>query len=224
MRIIVIEDNKKLANSLKRAIEQEGYAVDLCFDGLMGEKRMETSYRDYDLLILDLMLPGKDGIAICNSLRKAGIMTPILMLTAKDTIGDKVLGLDNGADDYLVKPFVLEELLSRIRALSRRPHVALSPELKVGDLILYTVRQEVYMGKIKIDFTLKEFRLLEFFMTRPNQLITRQDIIDHLYDFSFNPFSRVMDMHISNVRNKLKKQKHEITLETVRGVGYRLKA
>jgi OmpR-family two-component system manganese-sensing response regulator len=128
MRILVIEDNEKLAHSLKRAIEQEGYAVDCINDGLAGEKRMEVNHKDYDLLILDLMLPGKDGIEICKSLRKEGIMTPILMLTAKDTVKDKVLGLDSGADDYLVKPFALEELLSRVRALSRRPKEALSPD------------------------------------------------------------------------------------------------
>jgi DNA-binding response OmpR family regulator len=224
MRILVIEDNEKLAHSLKRAIEQEGYAVDCINDGLAGEKRMEVNHKDYDLLILDLMLPGKDGIEICKSLRKEGIMTPILMLTAKDTVKDKVLGLDSGADDYLVKPFALEELLSRVRALSRRPKEALSPELRVGELVMYPARQEAYSGKNKINLTLKEFRILEFFMVRLGQIVTRQEIIDHVYDFSFNPFSRVMDVHINNLRNKLQKQKNEITLETIRGVGYRLRA
>ena len=223
MRILVIEDNQKLAKSLKRAIEQEGYAVDFCYDGLAGEKQMEISHRDYDLLILDLMLPLKDGIAICKTLRERKIMTPILMLTAKDTVSDRVLGLDSGADDYLVKPFALEELLSRIRALARRPHVVLKPELKVGELFLNVASQKVFMGKKELELTLKEFRILEYFMTRPNELITRQEIIDHLYDLSFNPFSRVMDMHVSNLRNKLHKQKYEIILETVRGTGYRLR-
>ncbi|MDE2030724.1 MAG: response regulator transcription factor [Patescibacteria group bacterium] len=224
MRILIIEDNQKLADSISRGLQQEGYATDYITNGLDGEKRMIMSHSDYDLLILDLMLPGKSGLDICATLRKKEIMTPIIMLTAKDTIDDKVTGLDIGADDYLVKPFSFEELLSRVRALSRRQRSTLLPNLQVGNLTLNKSTQEVYLKNKKIDLTLKEFCLLEFFMSHPSEVLTRQKIIDHLWDFNFNPFSRVMDVHINNLRNKLSKHRHGPILETIRGVGYRLKA
>ena len=224
MRILIVEDNKKLADSISRGMRQEGYAADYLLDGLEGEKRMLVSHADYDILILDLMLPGKDGLEICANLRANGIMTPIIMLTAKDTVNDKITGLDTGADDYLVKPFSFEELLSRVRALGRRVRTTLLPNLKVGELTLDTSKQEVSMGNKKINLTLKEFRILEYFMSHPDQVVTRQKIIDHLWDFNFNPFSRVMDVHINNLRNKLESHTHGPTLETIRGVGYRLRA
>jgi DNA-binding response OmpR family regulator len=192
-------------------------------DGLEGEKRVVMNQTDYDILILDVGLPGKNGINIALSLREKGIMIPILMLTARDTLEDKVAGLDSGADDYLVKPFAFEELLSRVRALSRRQRTTLPPDLTVGSLTLKTSAQEVYIGEVKIDVTLKEFRILEFFMTHPGEVLTRQKIIDHLWDYHFNPLSRVMDVHINNLRNKLQSHNHGPTLETIRGVGYRLK-
>ena len=224
MRILIIEDNKKLADSISRGFRQEGYAADYLLDGLEGEKRILLNHHDYDLLVLDLMLPGKGGIEICTSLRENGIMIPIIMLTAKDTVGDKIQGLDSGADDYLVKPFSLEELLSRVRALSRRVRTTLLPNIQVGNLTLNASTQEAYIGNKKINLTLKEFRILEFFMAHPGQVIERQKIIDHLWDFNFNPFSRVMDVHINNLRNKLEEHKNGPILETIRGVGYRLKA
>jgi DNA-binding response OmpR family regulator len=150
-------------------------------------------------------------------------MVPIIMLTARDTLEDKVLGLDSGADDYLVKPFAFEELLSRVRALARRQRSTLPPELRVGQMVLMPASQEVSIGGQKINLTLKEFRILEFFMSSPGQVLTRQKIIDHLWDFQFNPLSRVMDVHINNLRNKLQSHKHGPSLETIRGVGYRLK-
>ena len=223
MRILIIEDNQKLADSLTRGLCQEGYAADYLVRGDDGERRMIMSHNDYDLLILDINLPGKNGIDICYSLREKGIMTPIIMLTARDTTEDKIIGLDSGADDYLVKPFSFEELLSRVRALSRRPQAALLPTLEVGDLILNPKTQEVTQGKNKLKLTLKEFRILEFFMSKPNEVINRQQIIDHLWDFQFNPFSRVVDVHINNLRNKLKNN-HGTALETVRGIGYKLRA
>jgi DNA-binding response OmpR family regulator len=192
-------------------------------NGLEGEKRILMNQSDYDVLILDISLPGKNGIDICTTLRERQIMIPIIMLTARDTVPDKVLGLDSGADDYLVKPFSFEELLSRVRALSRRQRTTLLPELHVGELTLKPSAQEVYLGDKKMDLTLKEFRILEFFMSHPDQVLSRQKIIDHLWDFHFNPLSRVMDVHINNLRNKLK-NKHGTTLETIRGVGYRLRS
>ena len=223
MRILVIEDNQKLADSISRGLRQEGYAVDYVLNGIEGEKRMLIHRSDYDLLILDLMLPGKGGVDICVTLREEGIMTPIIMLTAKDTVDDKVFGLDSGADDYLVKPFSFEELLSRVRALVRRPRATLLPTLQIGELTLNPGTQEVYIENKKIDLTLKEFRLLEFFMTYPGQVITRQKIIDHVWDFNFNQFSRVMDVHINHVRNNLRLHPHGPILETIRGIGYRLR-
>jgi DNA-binding response OmpR family regulator len=224
MRILVVEDNKKLAASLKRGLEGEGYAVDALHDGKEAENRLLMSHADYDLVILDLSLPSMDGIALCAELRTRAITLPILMLTARDAIDDKIVGLDSGADDYLVKPFAFEELLSRIRALSRRPRTAHMPELTVGSLVLHPATQEIYAGEQKIELTLKEFRILEYFMQHPNEVLNRQRIIDHLWDFSFNPLSRVMDVHINNLRNKLEKQGYGTSIETIRGVGYRLSA
>ncbi len=223
MRILVIEDNQKLADSISRGLAQEGYAANYLLDGIEGEKRMLVSHTDYDLLILDLMLPGKGGLEICTTLREKGIMTPIIMLTAKDTVRDKVSGLDSGADDYLVKPFSFDELLSRVRALARRERKTLLPALQVGELTLNPSTQEACAGKKKLNLTLKEFRMLEYFMAHAGEVLPRQQIIDHLWDFNFNQFSRVMDVHINNLRNKLEAHKHGPILETIRGVGYRLR-
>ncbi|MDE1924905.1 MAG: response regulator transcription factor [Patescibacteria group bacterium] len=222
MRILVIEDNQKLADSLSRGLRQEGYAADYLTNGEDGERRMLMSHDDYDILVLDINLPGKNGLEVCQSLREKHIMTPVIMLTSRDTTKDKIIGLDSGADDYLVKPFSFEELLSRVRALSRRPRTTLPPDLEVGDLVLRPAAQEVLKNGKKLDLTLKEFRLLEFFMSKPDEVINRQQIIDHLWDFQFNPLSRVMDVHINNLRNKLKH--NGTTLETVRGIGYRLRS
>ena len=223
MRILIIEDNQKLGDSLTRGFSQEGYAADYLARGEDGEKRLIMDHKDYDVVILDITLPDKNGVDVCRSLRERGIMTPIIMLTARDTLQDKVIGLDSGADDYLVKPFEFEELLSRVRALSRRPHATLPPNLVVGDLTLKPSTQEAFRDDKKLELTLKEFRLLEFFMSKPNEVVNRQQIIDHLWDFQFNPLSRVMDVHINNLRNKLS-SKYGTVLETVRGIGYRLRA
>lgn len=219
----MIEDNQKLADSISRGLRQEGYAADYLTNGLEGEKRILVSREDYDLVILDINLPGKDGISICHNVREKAIMIPIIMLTARDTVQDKIVGLDSGADDYLVKPFSFDELLSRVRALSRRPRTGLPPTLNVGEFTLNPATQEVFRDKKKLELTLKEFRLLEFFMSKPNEVINRQQVIDHLWDFQFNPFSRVVDVHINNLRNKLKNN-HGTPIETIRGIGYRFRA
>ena len=223
MRILIIEDNIKLVNSLKRGFEQEGYAADAVLDGEEGERKAIMGKSDYDAIILDVSLPKKSGLEVCRTLRENKCMTPIIMLTARDTVQDTIAGLDIGADDYMVKPFSFEELLSRVRALTRRPRITLAPDLVFGTLVLKAKTQEVFQENKKVDLTLKEFRILEFFMSRPDEVINRQALVDHLWDFQFNPMSRVMDVHINNVRNKLK-IKHGTTLETVRGIGYRLKA
>lgn len=223
MRILVIEDNQKLADSLTRGFTQEGYAADYLLNGEEGERRLMVSHNDYDVVVLDVTLPGKSGLEVCRTLREQGIMIPIIMLTSRDTVEDRITGLDSGADDYLVKPFSFGELLSRVRALTRRPRASLPPDYVVGDLVLKPSSQEVFKAKKKIDLTLKEFRLLEFFMSKPGEVVNRQQIIDHLWDYQFNPLSRVIDVHINNLRNKLG-TKHGTILETVRGLGYRLKA
>ncbi len=224
MHILIIEDSAKLAKSLKTGLEQEGYAADYFLDGLEGEKHLMLNYQDYDLLILDLMLPNRSGLEICKNIRDKNILMPIIMLTAKDTTEDKIFGLDIGADDYMVKPFSFNELLSRIRALSRRPRELLSVELTVGDVVLNPSTNKVYYNGREILLTLKEFRLLEYFMIHAGQVLTRQQILDHLWDFSFDTFSRVVDVHINNLRTKLNKKNNEDIIETIRGVGYRFKA
>jgi DNA-binding response OmpR family regulator len=224
MRILIIDDEEKLAKSLKRGLERSGYAVDYLLDGESGERRIELYKGDYDLVILDLMLPGKNGFEVCAEMRKNGITTPVLILTARDATDDKVKALDSGGDDYLVKPFSFEELLARVRALLRRPQAALPDELKVGQLILKPAQREVYRDGKKVELTLKEFELLYFLMRNPNKVLNREDIYVHLWDFAANSLSNIIDVHIKNLRKKLGDDRNEKILETVRGVGYRLKA
>jgi DNA-binding response OmpR family regulator len=224
MRILIIDDEEKLAKSLKRGLERSGYAVDYLLDGESGERRLELYKNDYDLVILDLMLPGKNGFEVAASMRKQGLTTPVLILTGRDATDDKVKALDSGADDYLVKPFSFEELLARVRALLRRPQAALPDELKVGQLTLKPAQREVYRDGRKVDLTLKEFELLYFLMRNPNKVLNREDIYVHLWDFAANSLSNIIDVHIKNLRKKLGDDGNEKILETVRGVGYRLKA
>lgn len=224
MRILIVEDNKKLADVIKRGLEKEGFAVDCLMDGETGEKRMLVNHSEYDLLILDVMLPQKDGVAVCRSLRDRGISTPILMLTAKVSTEDKVLGLDSGADDYLSKPFSFNELVARIRALLRRPSEPLPEELRAKDLFLNTVTRSVSRGGKEIPLTLKEFMVLEYLLRHPNQAITREQLYDHAWDFAAVPFSNTIDVHLKNLRKKIDDGHTEKLLETIRGVGYKLKS
>lgn len=223
MRILIVEDEEKLAVSLKKGLEKEGYAVDYIMDGESGERRIVINHKDYDLVILDLMLPGKDGFQICRSVREQHITTPILVLTARDATDDKVAALDAGADDYLVKPFSFEELMARVRALLRRPEQALPNQLVVHDLILDTTTRKVTRKDKEINLTLKEFNLLEYLMRNADQVLTREQILDHLWDFAFDSFSNVVDVHIKNLRKKIDGNYNEKLLETIRGVGYRIK-
>lgn len=223
MRILIVEDEVKLAQSLKKGLEREGYAVDYILDGESGQRRIEINHKDYDAIVLDLMLPKKDGFEICKSVREQNIVTPILVLTARDATDDKVTALDAGADDYLVKPFSLEELSARLRALLRRPEQLIPQELEVRDLRLDPVTRKVYRNGNEIPLTLKEFSLLEYLMRHPDQVLTREQILDHLWDFAFDSFSNVVDVHVKNLRKKVDGDYHEKLLETIRGVGYRIK-
>ncbi len=223
MRILIVEDEEKLALSLKKGLEKEGFAVDYIMDGDAGERRIIISHKDYDLIILDLMLPGKDGFQICRAVREQQINVPILVLTARDATDDKVAALDAGADDYLVKPFSFEELMARTRALLRRPEQTLPNELVVHDLKLDTTTRKVTRKGKEINLTLKEFNLLEYLMRNADQVLTREQILDHLWDFAFDSFSNVVDVHVKNLRKKIDCTYHEKLLETIRGVGYRIK-
>ena len=223
MRILIVEDEEKLAQSLKKGLEKDGYAADYVTDGEAGQRRIEMSHKDYDAVILDLMLPKKDGFEICRAIRAQDITIPVLILTARDATDDKVYALDAGADDYLVKPFSLSELQARLRALLRRPEQVLPTELAVKDLRLNTTTRKVHRKEKEIPLTLKEFGLLEYLMRHPNQVMTREQILDHLWDFAFDSFSNVVDVHMKNLRKKVDGESNEKLLETIRGVGYRIK-
>ena len=224
MRILILEDEEKLAKSLELGLENEGFIAQYYLDGLEGENYINLNQDSIDLVILDVMLPQKDGLAVCQSLRAENINIPILMLTAKSTTEDKILGLNSGADDYLIKPFSFDELLARVRTLLRRPSKILPIELKVGNLVLNTTSRKVIYGNKEIVLTLKEFMLLEYFMSHPNQVLNREQILDSLWDVNFDSFSNIVDVHIKNLRKKLNYfEENEEILETVRGLGYRLK-
>lgn len=224
MKILIIEDNEKLASAIKRGLEQEGFAADYLLDGESGEKRITFGIHDYDLVILDIMLPKRDGITVCKNWRENNITIPVLMLTAKDTTEDKIAGLDCGADDYLIKPFSFDELVARVRALLRRPKEILPEKLKVRDIVLDVNTRKVTRAGKEIPLALKEFMILEYMMRHPNQVITRDELYDHAWDFAANAFSNTVDVHIKNLRKKIDFNYNEKLLETIRGVGYRLKA
>ncbi len=221
MRILLIEDNKRLNDSLRLTFEDDGYAVDSAFDGLDGE---EMGLMDvYDIIILDVMIPGKNGIEVCKSIRNKRVTTPILMLTARDALDDRVLGLDSGADDYLVKPFEVNELRARIRALFRREAGSKSGILQIGDLILDPAFHSVVRGGQNIDLTAKEFALLEYLMRHPNYLVTREMAEGHLWNYENFVASNVVDVYIRRLRRKIDDPFAEKLLETVRGAGYRIR-
>jgi DNA-binding response OmpR family regulator len=221
MRLLLVEDNKRLSDSLRMTLEDDGYAVDVAYDGLDGE---EMGLMDaYDIVILDIMLPGKDGIEVCKALRNKRVRTPVLMLTARDALEDRVLGLDSGADDYLVKPFEVDELRARIRALLRRESVAKTGSLQIGDLILDPAMHTVKRGDQPIELTAKEFSLLEYMMRHPNHLITREMAEEHLWSYENIVASNVVDVYIRRLRRKIDDPFEVKLLETLRGAGYRIR-
>jgi len=222
MRILVVDDDRRLCAIIKRGLLEEAYAVDLAYDGEEGEYLAEVN--PYDLIILDIMLPNKDGIEVCQELRAKKINTPILMLTAKDTVEDRVTGLDTGADDYLVKPFAFSELLARVRALLRREGISKSPELRVRDLTLNTLTRQVWRGQRPIELTTKEYVILEYIMRHPNVVVTRTMIEEHAWDYDFDSLSNLVDVYIRRLRRKIDTEREDSLIQTVRGAGYRLKA
>jgi DNA-binding response OmpR family regulator len=221
MRILVIEDDRKLSDIIQRGLTEIGYAVDAAYDGEEG-KEMAEMY-PYDLIILDIILPKIDGIDVCLELRRHEIKSRIIMLTSRDTIDDRVKGLDSGADDYLVKPYALAELLARIRALLRREIGDGSHILQVGELSMDTLTREVKRRDMEIKLTGKEYSLLEYFLRNPNIVITRRMLEDHIWDLSFDSESNLIDVYVRRLRQKIDLSGDDSLIETIRGVGYRLK-
>lgn len=222
MRILVVEDEHRIANSIKKGLEQERYAVDIAYNGADGFDLASTE--DYDVIILDLMLPGMDGLDVCRELRSKKIHTPILILTAKGQIQDKIEGLDCGADDYLTKPFSFKELLARVRALTRRPKNSLQTVLTVDDLQLNTQNFEAKRGKQKIQFSSKEFSFLEYLMRHARQTLTKEQIINHVWDYDADILPNTVEVHIRNLRRKIDIpfRNKKALIHTVRGFGYKI--
>ncbi len=221
MKVLVVEDNHRIAQSIKMGLEQEKYVVDLAHDGLKGYDLAISD--EYDVLVLDVMLPGKNGFEIAREVRAQQRQLPILMLTARDQLSDKVYGLDSGADDYLVKPFAFEELLARIRALARRPQASLSATLVVGDLSLDTVTYKVKRNGQQIILTKKEFALLEYFMRHPRQVLSKDQIISRVWSYDSSVTENTVEAFIKSLRAKIDKPfKTPALLHTVRGFGYTL--
>lgn len=221
MRILLVEDNEKLAKYTKQMLEEEGYSVDIASDGETGERLSKT--KNHDLIILDIMLPKKDGISVCKSLRKENINLPVIMITAKGELEDKILGLDSGADDYLVKPFDMKELLARVRALLRRPQQKLITKLKVQDIELDNNKHIATKKGTVINLTLKEYSILEYLMINTDSVITREQLLEHCWDFAYSAFSNITDVYIKQLRKKLK-DTNEKYIQTIRGVGYTFKS
>lgn len=221
MRILLVEDNKALVKSLKKGLEEESFAVDVALDGEEGLYLAENN--PYDIILLDIMLPKMDGITVLRELRKKKIQTHILILTARDASDDKVKGLDEGADDYLTKPFHYDELLARIRALLRREHKIKEPVLKIGDLEINTRTHQVWRNKIEINLKPKEYAVLEYLAYHPNEIVSRTQLWEHIYEWQNESTSNVIDVYINYLRNKIDKDHKKKLLYTVRGEGYVLK-
>jgi two-component system OmpR family response regulator len=222
MKVLLVEDEQKLAQALARGLGLEGYTVDTVADGKKALTRISLHRTDYDVVILDLMLPSLDGYEICKQMREMNINVPILILTARNETDTKVKLLSSGADDYLVKPFSFAELTARLRALLRRPTEKLPERLAVGDIELDPSERRVTRDGKEVPLTLKEFGLLEYFMRHPNQVVNREDLLNHLWDFNYVGFSNVVDVHVKNLRRKLDEKGGRGVLQTVRGIGYRL--
>jgi DNA-binding response OmpR family regulator len=222
MHILVVEDERRLARLLQRVLEEQQHVVEVANDGESGYDL--ASAGGFDLIVLDVMLPGKDGIAVTRELRAANVGSPIIMLTARDAVEDRVRGLDAGADDYLVKPFAFDELLARVRALGRRPAEPLgTTQLKVGELTLDLVRHEARRGGRIVELTAKEFALLEYLMRHAGQTVSRTQITDHVWRYDFDGETAIVDIYVHYLRNKIDKGFSHPFIHTVRGVGYALR-
>jgi DNA-binding response OmpR family regulator len=222
MRVLIVEDERRLAGIIKRGLLEEGYSVDNAFDGEEAEYAAENT--PYALIILDIMLPKKDGFSVCRELRSKKVNIPILILTAKDSIEDRVKGLDSGADDYLVKPFAFSELLARVRALLRRQVLSKTNKLEVAGLTMDTLTHEVWRGNKYIELTAKEYSILEYFMRHPNVVITRTMIEENVWNYEFDGVSNIIDVYLRRLRSKIDGEEGDSLIQTIRGAGYRLKS
>lgn len=220
---MVVEDNEKLASSIVRGLEKNGYAVDCFHNGEEAFDHFVGNHDEYDAILLDLMLPGRSGTDICMSLRDRGLMTPIIILTARDEVADKVTLLNAGADDYMEKPFSFEELLARLRAVTRRPASTLQDELIYQSVRLIVSQRRAYVAEEPLTLTTKEFSILELFLRNQDTTLSREFILDHVWNYQFNASSNVVDAHVKNLRKKLADTAAGDIIETVSGVGYRLR-
>ena len=221
MRVLVVEDDVKMAGIIRRGLLEEGHATDVAATG--EDALWMARATEYDAIVLDVMLPGLGGFSVCRSLRSDGIWSPVLMLTARDSVEDRVAGLDTGADDYLTKPFSFAELLARLRALARRGAVERPPVTEVGDLRLDPSTRQVWRAETEIELSTKEFALLETLMRRPGQVLSRFDLLEHAWDYSYENRSNVVDVYIRYLRKKIDRPFGVRSIETVRGAGYRLR-
>jgi two-component system, OmpR family, response regulator len=221
MRVLVVEDEARMAKVIRRSLRKEGLAADIASDG--DEAVWMAAAVDYDAIVLDLMLPRRSGFETCRMLRERGVWSPVLMLTARDGVEDRVGGLDSGADDYLVKPFALAELHARLRALARRGRPERPAVLQVGTLRLDPARREVHRGNTRIELSNKEFALLESLMRRPGEVLSRVELLEQAWDLAYETRSNIIDVYIGRLRRKVDEPFETTSLETVRGVGYRLK-
>jgi two-component system, OmpR family, response regulator len=221
MRALVVEDELKMAALLRRGLTEEGYAADIARTG--DDALSMARAAPYDVIVLDVMLPGRNGFAVCRELREAGVWAPVLMLTARDAVEDRVEGLDSGADDYLTKPFSFAELLARLRALARRGAAERPPVLQVGSLRLDPATWQVWRGDVEVGLSSKEFALLETFMRRPGHVLSRLDLLEHAWDYSYENRSNVIDVYVRYLREKIDRPFRVRSIETVRGAGYRLR-
>jgi DNA-binding response OmpR family regulator len=221
MRLLIVEDEKTLANLIKKGFEEEGFAVDVAYDGEDGLYFAQNNV--YDCIVLDIMLPIIDGISLLKELRDKNNSTPVIMLTAKDTIKDKILGLDSGSDDYLTKPFLFEELLSRTKAIIRRRYATSSPIITIDDLEIDTAKKTVKRANVTIDLSAKEYALLEFLVINKDKVVNRTMIIEHLYNEDFDFDSNIIDVFINKLRNKVDRKFNKKLIHTIRGIGYSIK-
>jgi two-component system OmpR family response regulator len=221
MRVLIVEDEVKMAGLLRRGFREEGFAADVARTG--DDALWMSRATEYDAIVLDVMLPGVDGFEVCRRLREADVWSPVLMLTARDAVGDRVTGLDAGADDYLTKPFSFAELLARLRALARRPPLERPPILEVGDLRLDPATRRVWRGEVEVQLSAKEFAVLETFMRRPGQVLSRYQLLEHCWDYGYENRSNVVDVYVRYLRDKVDRPFGRSSLETVRGAGYRLR-
>jgi len=221
MRVLVVEDEPKMAGLIRRGLTEEGYAADISATG--DDALWMAEAAEYDAIVLDILLPGTNGFDVCRQLRARGVWAPILMLTARDSVDDRVAGLDAGADDYLTKPFSFAELLARLRALSRRPALERPAMLEVGDLRLDPATHQAWRGEAELALSTKEFRMLEVFMRRPGDVLSRLYLLEHCWDYGYENRSNVVDVYVRYLREKVDRPFGQKSIETVRGAGYRLR-